>query len=194
MGDGEVSEAKERVLVAAEQLFSERGYAAVTMRDIAEALHIRQASLYHHVPAGKEQLFVEVIARAFERHHHGLRQALAPAGQDLREQLRAAAGWLLGQPPVDLTRLFRSDLLALSEDHAGQVVQTVGDAIFAPLKEALRLSYDRGEIRAINEIVFVVSFLAIIETIHDVQRYTPVPKEVLANDMIDVLLDGLRRR
>jgi AcrR family transcriptional regulator len=38
------SEARERVLAAAERLFAERGYAAVTLRDIAAAVGIRHAS------------------------------------------------------------------------------------------------------------------------------------------------------
>jgi AcrR family transcriptional regulator len=63
----ESSESRERVLQQAEHLFSERGYAAVTLRDIAAGLGIRQASLYHHVPGGKEQLYVEVTERNLRR-------------------------------------------------------------------------------------------------------------------------------
>jgi TetR/AcrR family transcriptional regulator, cholesterol catabolism regulator len=188
------SEARERVLVAAERLFSERGYAAVTMKDVAAALGMRQASLYHHVPAGKEHLFIEVTQRGFARHSTGLRQALEAAQPVLREQLRAAAHWLLAQPPLDLTRLFRSDLPAISMGNAEQLLQVVVDALFEPIKLVLQQAYERGETRAGDHKAIAISFLAIIEAVHDIQRYTPTPKEVLANDMIDVLLDGLRRR
>ncbi|MBZ0309485.1 MAG: TetR/AcrR family transcriptional regulator, partial [Anaerolineae bacterium] len=52
----------------AEHLFAERGYTAVTLRDIAEAVGLRHASLYHHVPGGKEALFIEVTERTMKRH------------------------------------------------------------------------------------------------------------------------------
>jgi len=58
------SDASARVLDAAEQLFIQHGYAAVTLRTIADALGMRQASLYYHFPEGKEQLFVAMATRS----------------------------------------------------------------------------------------------------------------------------------
>lgn len=51
---------KEQILKTAAQLFKERGYAAVTMRDIADALDIKAASLYNHI-AGKHELLASLI-------------------------------------------------------------------------------------------------------------------------------------
>jgi AcrR family transcriptional regulator len=59
------------ILDAAERLFAERGYAAVKMHDIARAVDMRHASLYYYAPAGKEQLYVEVMERNFNRHRAG---------------------------------------------------------------------------------------------------------------------------
>ena len=42
-----------RILDAAAELFSTRGYEAVTLRDIGNAVSIRHASLYHYAPKGK---------------------------------------------------------------------------------------------------------------------------------------------
>jgi AcrR family transcriptional regulator len=52
-----------RVRATATRLFRERGYAATSMRDIAEALGVRKASLYHHV-ARKEDLLLETALDA----------------------------------------------------------------------------------------------------------------------------------
>ena len=76
-------ESRMRLLDAAERLFHERGYSAVSMADIATATGIRKASLYHHVPGGKEELFVEVSVRTFERHKEGMSKALAQAEPQL---------------------------------------------------------------------------------------------------------------
>lgn len=51
---------KERILEAAIDLFSERGYAEVGIRDIAAAVGIKESSLYNHF-AGKKQLFDAIL-------------------------------------------------------------------------------------------------------------------------------------
>lgn len=51
---------KERILEAAIDLFSERGYAEVGIRDIAAAVGIKESSLYNHFP-GKKQLFDAIL-------------------------------------------------------------------------------------------------------------------------------------
>ncbi|MCU0493250.1 MAG: TetR/AcrR family transcriptional regulator [Chloroflexaceae bacterium] len=194
MSDNQVSAARERVLNAAERLFSERGYAAVTMRDIATTLGIRQASLYHHVPGGKEQLFIEVTERSFARHAAGLRSALEQAPADLREQLRAAAQWLLSQPPVDMARFFRSDVLAIGAEHEHRLVKVVYGALIMPIEELFEAAYQRGEIRLVDKKVSAILFLAAIESLHDIGRYSATPKPALGVDTVDLFLDGLRRR
>lgn len=52
---------REEILDAAAELFTSRGYAATSTRTIAEAVGIRQASLYYHV-ASKEELLEELLA------------------------------------------------------------------------------------------------------------------------------------
>ena len=68
----EVKDSTQRVLDVAEVLFMDRGYNAITLRDIADELGIKQASLYYHFPAGKEQLFMAMAERLFERHQRGI--------------------------------------------------------------------------------------------------------------------------
>ncbi len=130
--------ARERVLQAAERLFTERGYAAVTLRDIAEALGIRQASLYYHAPGGKEELFVQVTERGLERHRAGLETAISQAGEELREQLRAAARWLLSQPAMNFARMLRSDMPAIRESEANRLRLIAYQSLIAPLEAAFR--------------------------------------------------------
>lgn len=51
-----------RILDAAEELFSERGYHGATLRDVADRVGLRIPSLYNHF-AGKEALYAAVLAR-----------------------------------------------------------------------------------------------------------------------------------
>ncbi len=48
---------QEAIVVAAARIFAEQGYAAVGMRDVAEAVGVRGASLYHHFASKEEILY-----------------------------------------------------------------------------------------------------------------------------------------
>lgn len=187
-------DSREQLLQLAEALFGERGYTAVTLRDIAEAFNVRQAALYYHFPGGKEELFVDVLKCSFMRHLDGLNRAIAQADSNLSSQLTLMADWLLSQPPIDMTRLARSDLPALSPDHA-QALMELGDvSLVQPIQQVLTQAYERGEIRIVDSKLISTMFLSLIDTAHDMHRYKNIPKQVLARDMIDILLDGMRRR
>lgn len=53
---------REQVLEAASRLFTSRGYAATSTREIAEAVGIRQASLYYYF-AGKGEIVTELLSQ-----------------------------------------------------------------------------------------------------------------------------------
>ncbi|MCW0213767.1 MAG: TetR/AcrR family transcriptional regulator [Pseudonocardia sp.] len=48
---------REEIVTASARIFADRGYANVGMREIADAVGIRGASLYHHFPAKEEILY-----------------------------------------------------------------------------------------------------------------------------------------
>jgi AcrR family transcriptional regulator len=51
---------KKQILKTAAQLFKERGYSAVTMRDLAAAMDMKAASLYNHI-SGKQEILATLI-------------------------------------------------------------------------------------------------------------------------------------
>ena len=51
---------------AASALFRERGYAATSVRDIAQALNLQGGSLYAHM-ASKEDVLWSIVTRAADR-------------------------------------------------------------------------------------------------------------------------------
>lgn len=188
----EHSEARERVLAAAERLFSTKGYAAVTLRDIAAAIGIRQASLYHHVPGGKEELFIEVTERTLARHHAGLDAAIRSAPEQIRDQLRAAAAWLLAQPPMDLLRMMHSDMPAIAEAHAQRLGMLAYDSLIQPLEAAIAAACARGEIVHQTPGLVAGGLLGMLQSLHAIPDYAlDGPREALAYALIDVLLQGL---
>lgn len=57
---------KQEIINVASKLFKEKGYSAVTMRDIAKAMGIKAASLYNHINSKQEILTYIIISLAEE--------------------------------------------------------------------------------------------------------------------------------
>ncbi|HEY0878838.1 MAG TPA: TetR/AcrR family transcriptional regulator [Zeimonas sp.] len=91
----------DEAIEAAAEVFSQRGYHGATTQDIAERLHIRQASLYYYFPS-KDKALEVVCQRGVEGFiEHALEAAQAPVGACER-----------------LSRVVGSHLLATAEKHA----------------------------------------------------------------------------
>jgi AcrR family transcriptional regulator len=56
---------KEKILIAAAQIFSEKGYHAASMQEIASAVNLQKASLYHHI-SGKQEILLELLDQALD--------------------------------------------------------------------------------------------------------------------------------
>ncbi|MCB0036926.1 MAG: TetR/AcrR family transcriptional regulator [Anaerolineales bacterium] len=192
-----MSKARERVLNKAEALFHEQGYNSVSMRDIADALGMRQASLYYHVPDGKEQLFVEVTQRGLERHQRGLTAAITQSAENIEAQLQAAARWVFSQPPMYLFKMMENDMPELSKPNQRILMQLSHEALFVPITTIFEGARNRGETHAdVDPARLTGTFLTIIEGIAFANRQalTPMSPIEMADEVIDILLNGLRPR
>jgi AcrR family transcriptional regulator len=191
----EVRDSTQRVLDVAETLFMDRGYNAITLRDIADELGIKQASLYYHFPGGKEQLFLAMAERMFERHRQGIMAALAAGKGDLRAQLREVAEWFGSQRPVKFMGMMHADLAALNPEHKEQLAQRAHAAMFRPLRETFVAAQVRGEIRPMHPDLLAGSFLWLMDGLNYGETRTGAPpRQVMAEDLISLLLDGLLPR
>ena len=56
---------RQDILEAAAQVFRQKGFHGASMNDIAEAVHLRKASLYHHV-SSKQEILLEILDQALE--------------------------------------------------------------------------------------------------------------------------------
>ena len=67
---------KEEIVRTAEMLFKKKGYSAVTMRDIAQAMGIKAASLYNHIQS-KQQILSDIIINIGEQFTQGMAKIVA---------------------------------------------------------------------------------------------------------------------
>lgn len=190
------TDSRQRLLDTAQALFHERGYRGVTMQDIARQLGIRQASLYYHVPDGKEQLFVEMAMRNFEQHRIGLQAALDRADDNLEAQLRAAAGWFTAQPPMNLLGMMHADMPALCPENHRRLTLFAAHCFFEPIAAVFAEAMARGEIRLMQPDLLAGSFLALMDGVSYSAQHQPgtSPRRVMAEATISLILDGLRPR
>jgi AcrR family transcriptional regulator len=164
------------------------------MRDIAEEVGIRQASLYYHFPS-KEQLFITLTEQVFERHRNGLQQVLAAAGSDLREQLHAASRWFISEPPIHFLSLMRTDMPALSEEQTQRLSLVASQCILDPIKQLFVAAQEQSQIRDVTPENLTGFFLSVMDGIHYASTLPGTsPKDVMACELVSVLLDGLRPR
>lgn len=56
---------KQEILEAAAQIFSEKGFHATSMQDIADAVNLKKASLYHHIDS-KQKVLLEILDQALD--------------------------------------------------------------------------------------------------------------------------------
>jgi AcrR family transcriptional regulator len=87
-GDDAPSAVREDIIRAATRVFSDRGYHAASMAEIAEAVGIRKPSLYHHVRKKEDLLFLiheRMVDELIEQTLPVFNSSMAPA-----EKLRGA--------------------------------------------------------------------------------------------------------
>jgi AcrR family transcriptional regulator len=78
------------ILDAAAQVFRQKGFHGASMSDIAEAVNLQKASLYHHV-ASKQEILLALLDRALEmliEYIGDIASQPLPADKKLREMIR----------------------------------------------------------------------------------------------------------
>ncbi len=166
---------REQLLEIAAKHFGARGYAAVTIRDIADELGIRQPSIYYHVPGGKQELYVEVTLRHFERHRAGALAAIGPATDSLEQRLCRFAKWMLSRPPLDISRYVNSDYPELSPEAVAKIEPAFEHCIFEPLEQIFADGLDevRDPLRDPRRLCRV--FFSVFESLNAARRFWEPP-------------------
>jgi AcrR family transcriptional regulator len=81
---------REDILEAAAQVFRQKGFHGASMNDIAEAVSLQKASLYHHV-SSKQEILLEILDRALQlllEQISPIAQQNIPADKKLRAMIR----------------------------------------------------------------------------------------------------------
>jgi AcrR family transcriptional regulator len=135
------------VLEVAASLFRTRGYDAATAREIAAALGIQKASLYHHT-RGKGALLYQVCAESLRRIRHDVDAAALAEGSPIERVRRVVAAHvtsLLRDQDQHATSLL--EIRALSDGNRAKVA-ALRDAHEHELQTLIERAQQAGGIRA----------------------------------------------
>ncbi len=81
---------REQIIETAAQVFRQKGYHGASMNDIADAVHLQKASLYHHF-SSKQEILLEILGKALQLlldRISPIAEQSAPADKKLRAMIR----------------------------------------------------------------------------------------------------------
>lgn len=136
----------ERMLRSAAALFSEQGYSATSLREIAALLRIQKASLYYHI-AGKEDLLYEICSTSLRQIRRDVEAAIQQVDDPLertRVLVRAHIESMLRDQEQHTVTL--SEMRALSEERLAQVI-SLRDAYEDLVRSVLEHAQGAGVLR-----------------------------------------------
>jgi AcrR family transcriptional regulator len=140
--------ARERILVAALQVFAERGFEGARTRDIAERAGVNLGLLAYYF-AGKEQLWREAVTRSFEELGADVAEVMSQAGAGAVDE-RALLERLLRRFVAFVAR--RPEFMRLMNDEGkrdGPRMRWLADHHVRPMAQALGRLLERAQARGL---------------------------------------------
>lgn len=153
---------RDRILAEATRLFGERGYAATSVREVAEASGCTKPALYYHF-GSKESLFLAAL-RAETDTLNRLVEAPIPDGMTVRQHLVNTLDRFFDHLRDDVVGV-RLVMLADLRPEPGQPTfdfASIRDRHLARTRELLELGVVRGELRSdlrLDDAVFALTGL-----------------------------------
>lgn len=181
---------KQEIIRVAAQLFKEKGYSAVTMRDLATAMGMKAASLYNHISSKQEILKVIVISIA-EDFTNGM-QTIKDSNDSNITKLKKVVAL-----HVDISSQNINGIAALNNDwmHLEDQLEyylKLRNEYEANFLSIIEQGITKKEIKASNPEVVVFSMLSTLRSL-----YLWIPKKMelnskeLTKSLIEVLIDGI---
>ncbi len=182
---------KEEIISVASRLFEEKGFTAVSVRDIAQEMGIKAASLYNHI-SSKQEILSSLILKLAKDFTKGMETVQAAESSPL-EKVKA-----LIELHIDITVNHSEALAALNNDWMHLQGQDLID--FVQMREdyeenfrnIIKSGIDLGQIQPRHPEVILFSILSTLRTLYLwYQKRGKLDVNVLKKDMVCVLIEGI---
>jgi TetR/AcrR family transcriptional regulator, cholesterol catabolism regulator len=189
----EKSDRKTQILSAAEHLFSERGYLATSMRDLAEAQSIEAASLYSHF-ASKDELLWRIAQRCANEFFSEIEPITSSSLQTqlkLREMILAHIRVIVRN--LNASAVFFSEWRHLTEPRRTEYAMR-RDAYEDIFRTVIRKGIEENLFRHYDDRFSTRAILSALNWTHTWYRHDgELRPEQIGNQLADILLEGLVR-
>lgn len=181
---------KEEIVRIAEKLFKKKGYSAVTMRDIAQAMGIKAASLYNHIQS-KQQILSEIIIAIGEEFTQGMEEIVAAelsSIEKLEQIIRLHVRITMKNPSRMAT--MNNDWMHLEGqlDYYLSLRRNYEDSF----RQILEIGIEKGELKQVNPEIMLFSILSTLRSLYLwIPKKEDIIKENLLGKLSNVLLTGV---
>lgn len=186
-----MSKRKKQIFATAAQLFKQRGYSAVTMRDLAAALDLKAASLYNHI-SGKQEILAHLILQIAFEFTAGMN-----AVKDIDNSAFAKANSLIALHIKIATEhtnelaVMNSDWMHLEGKEYDEYIQ-LRKNYELEFKKILEQGILNGEFKNVHVETMLFNLLSTLRSIYLwIPKKTPAEIETLKNELPILLLQGL---
>jgi AcrR family transcriptional regulator len=185
---------KQQIEEKATVLFQERGYAATSMRDLAQDLGIEAASLYSHIKS-KEEILQKICFRMAAEFFSAWQDVeLENSSQAAKMEKAMIAHVKVITKDTDASAVFFNEWRHLSEPFLGDFL-AMRDDYEGRFKKILRDGMAAGEFKIVDEKFMMLTILSSLNWTHN--WYKPegnLTPEEIGKRLSGLLLNGLKNR
>ena len=188
-----------QIAATAARAFLARGFQGVSLRALASDLGIQAASLYHHCPGGKAELYIRSLQWFLDGYAERLSAARGRAA--FPESILRMAAFTVGENHVDVRRIVTADLPNLPAREQSALSSSVHDALLRPFVEEFESARQNGKVRSrLDCSLAAACVLAVADNLgplHLPNGAASSPEELAAVEKlvrkgVSLLLDGTR--
>lgn len=182
---------KKEIIDVASQLFKEKGYNAVSMRDIAQEMGIKAASLYNHI-TGKQEILSTIILEVAEKFTNGMNKVMMEKSSSVLKIQKII------ELHIGITINYSEGMATLNNDwmHLNDTDRKEFIKMREQYEESFRQIIKQGikdqEIQPRHPEVILFSILSTLRTLYLwYQKRGKLDANILKKDMVEVFLNGI---
>ncbi len=182
---------KQEIIQVAASLFKEKGYSAVSMRDIAQAMDIKAASLYNHI-SGKQEILSTLIVKVAEAFTSEMSQIISTSLTPIQKIKKVI------EIHIEITvnyseniATLNNDWMHLEGDELKRVVKMRED-YEENFRSIIKQGISEGELKPQHPEVILFSILSTLRTLYLWnEKRGKMDVNILKKDMVAVLIKGI---
>lgn len=192
----ESADVRARIVIAAVDLFGQKGYAGTSLREIAELARTTKPMIYYYFRS-KEGLYLSTLGDLLQPLASALDRAVTPEGTAV-ERLRAFCDGYLAyfQAREPHIAFIVREVFGLGGEVTGEFGRTIDGRLRARVRRIITDGIERGQFRATDVEMSTTAITGILNMfiIRRVFGNHSLDREAAVEQVVDYYVEGLRAR